>query len=54
MLPEISLEKLRKELYEARLKQKAQKEKAKRDKSQWEWLKQAEFFLKKFSRYLNK
>ena len=54
VLPEISLEKLRKELYEARLKQKAQKEKAKRDKSQWEWLKQAEFFLKKFSRYLNK
>jgi len=45
---------LKKELYETRLKQKARKEKDKRDKSQWEWLKQAEFFLKKFSRYLNK
>jgi hypothetical protein len=40
---------LKKELYETRLKQKASREKDKRDKSQWEWLKQAEFFLKKFS-----
>ena len=54
MLPEICLDKLKKELYDLRLQQKARHEKAKRDKSEWEWLKQAEFFLKKFSRYLNK
>jgi hypothetical protein len=54
VLPEIDLDKLRKEIYEAKLKQKAQVEKAKRDKSQWDWLKQAEYFLKKFSRYLVK
>jgi hypothetical protein len=54
ILPEISLEKLRKEIYEMRLKQKAKLEKEKRDKSEWEWLTKAEYFLKKFSRYLKK